>query len=103
MICGSTMTIRQDSFDARDVPVSCSERPVLELYEKALLQYQTYVGDPIATIEEALNLAPTFVLGHVFRSVVLMTMAEKRFAREARISFDRAKALLNGANSRERI
>jgi tetratricopeptide (TPR) repeat protein len=103
MICQSTLTTHKKNMDARDVPVSCSQPEALKLYEKALCQYQSYVGDPVATIEEALKHAPDFVLGHVFRAVVLMTMSEQRFAREARISVDRARALRPYANLREKV
>jgi len=88
--------------DARGVPVSCSEGSVLELYERALAQYQGYVGDPIATIEEALARSPDFVLGHAFKATVLMTFTERRFAEKARVSVATAEALLPGANPRER-
>jgi tetratricopeptide (TPR) repeat protein len=74
---------------------------VLELYEKALLQYQSYVGDPIATIEQALAQAPDFVLGHVFKATVLMTLTERRFAEQARVSVTSAEALLPQADPRE--
>ncbi|MGH7267597.1 MAG: tetratricopeptide repeat protein [Candidatus Rokuibacteriota bacterium] len=93
---------RSSAQDARGVPVSCSDRSALELYEKALIQYHSYVGDPIATIEDALTHAPDFVLGHVFRAMVLMTFAERRFAEQARVSVTSAEALLPHANSRER-
>lgn len=50
--------------DVRGVPVSCDNAWARELYERALVQYRSYVGDPIATIDEALRHAPDFVLGH---------------------------------------
>ena len=103
MICPPNMTMHSKNLDARDVPVSCSQPDALDLYEKALVQYQSYVGDPIATIDEALRHAPDFVLGHLFRSVALMMMTEQRFLGEARSSLDAAKALLPSANPRERI
>ncbi len=92
---------RRIAQDARGVPVSCSDRSALELYETALVQYESYVGDPIATIEEALRHAPDFVLGHVFRATVLMTFAERRFAEQARVSVASAEALLPDAHARE--
>src|SRR5262245_35628896 len=87
--------------DARGVPVSCSDPSALELYEKALVQFQSYVGDPIATIDEALTRAPDFVLGHAFRTTVLMTLTERRFAEQARASVAAAEAHLSRAGSRE--
>lgn len=89
-------------FTATVEPVSLAHRPSLELYEQALRQYQSYVGDPIATIEKALASAPDFVLGHVFRAMVLMTFGERRFAEQARVSVASAEALGPRANPRER-
>jgi tetratricopeptide (TPR) repeat protein len=93
---------RSESQDARGVPVSCSQQAALDLFETALVQYQTYVGDPLATIDDALRQAPDFILGHLLRAALLMTTSEKRFAIEARASVDQAKALLSSANPRER-
>ncbi|HXG03203.1 MAG TPA: tetratricopeptide repeat protein, partial [Candidatus Binatia bacterium] len=84
------------------MPVSCAGRSALEAYERALVQFHTYVGDPVATIEAALQEAPDFVLGHVFRATVLLTLGERRFAEQARVSLVSAEALLPRANARER-
>jgi len=96
MICGPTL-------DTRDLPVSCSQPAALNLYEKALIQFQSYVGDPIATIDEALREAPDFVLGHVFKAVALITMSEQRFVADARASVDAARKLVPSCNARERL
>jgi tetratricopeptide (TPR) repeat protein len=74
----------------------------LDLYEKALAQYQAYVGDPIGTIEEALRETPDFILGHLFRATLFMTMSEQRFVPQVRASLASAEALLEHANERER-
>src|SRR5688572_15046666 len=103
MICGPTMTANHQTLDARDVPVTCSQPEVLNLYEKALGQYQSYIGDPLATIEEALRHAPDFTLGHLFRAGALMMMSERRFVPEAQRSVDAARALLPSSNARERV
>jgi hypothetical protein len=87
----------------RDVPTSCTDPSALNLYGKALTEYQSYVGDPIATIEEALKESPDFIIGHIFRATIFLTMTEKRFLGEARSSLDAATALLPYANARERI
>jgi tetratricopeptide (TPR) repeat protein len=89
--------------DARDVTVSCGNRKALDLYETALRQYHSYVGDPIATIDQALAEAPEFALGHAFRAGVLMMFSEQRFVPEARASVAAAEALSSQANERERL
>lgn len=89
--------------DARDVAVSCGNRQALDLYETALRQYHSYVGDPIATIEQALAEAPEFALGHAFRAGVLLMFSEQRFVPEARASVVAAENLSGQANERERL
>jgi hypothetical protein len=87
--------------DPRGVIVSTSDPTTLGLYERALREYQSYVGDPIATIEEALRSDPDFVLCHVFRGTVLATFGERRFVERARVSVAAAEALLPRASARE--
>ena len=88
MICGPARTTPMDTRD---------------LYAKALTEYHSYTGDPIATIDEALKQSPEFILGHIFRAALFLTMTEKRFLGEARSSLNAATALLPYATSRERL
>jgi tetratricopeptide (TPR) repeat protein len=90
------------TMDTRDTPVTCDDRAALDLYEQALVQYQTYVGDAIATIDDALSRRPDFALGHAFRAGVLMTFGERRFADQARASVAAGEALADRAGARER-
>lgn len=87
--------------DPRNTPVSCSNPEALALYEQALREYQSYVGDAVATIERAIAAQPDFVLGHAFRAGVLMGFGERRFARMAADSVAVAESLLPKANVRE--
>src|SRR5687768_17109263 len=91
----------RSAVDARGIPVSCADARALDLYERALLQYQSYVGDPVATIDEALRHAPDFALGHVFRAIVLMTLGERRFVEDARTNVAAAEAIAAQATPRE--
>ena len=50
--------------DPRGVPVSHGNADALDRYEVALRQFQSYVGDPIATLDGALAESPDFVIGH---------------------------------------
>lgn len=88
--------------DPRDTPVSCTDGPALALYEQALREYQSYIGDAVATIDRALAAQPDFVLGHAFRAGVLMTFSEQRFVRPAADSVEAGERLLGQANTRER-
>ena len=65
--------------DARGVPVTGGSKFACDQYEIALRQFQSYVGDPIATIDAALAASPPFVAGHLFRALAMFTMSEKSF------------------------
>src|SRR5512144_2589308 len=88
--------------DFRGIPVTGADAYALGRYEAAIEQFQSYVGDPIATIDEALRAAPAFVAGHLLKALVLYTVAERKFvplATEALAAARRRAAL---ANDRER-
>jgi tetratricopeptide (TPR) repeat protein len=87
--------------DLRGVPVSTTNAAALALFEEALHQYQTYVGDPVGTLDRAIAIQPDFVLAHAARAGVLMTFGEQRFARQAQESIASARAVPAGANERE--
>jgi tetratricopeptide (TPR) repeat protein len=87
--------------DRRDVPFSTGTAATHERYETALVQFQSYVGDPIATIDAAVAEAPDFVSGHLLRALVLMTIAEKTYAPEIAASLERAAQWRHLANDRE--
>jgi tetratricopeptide (TPR) repeat protein len=88
--------------DSRGVPVTGADDFALRRYETALEQFQTYVGDPVATIDEALQAAPTFVAGHLLKSLVLYTLAERKFVPMVTQALDVARQHAARANDRER-
>jgi tetratricopeptide (TPR) repeat protein len=88
--------------DARDVPVSSANAKALAGYETALAQFQSYVGDPIATLEATLAEAPGFVMGHLFKALALFTASEKQFVPAAEAALAEAVRHLPGATGRER-
>jgi hypothetical protein len=65
--------------DLRGVSVTGADAFALRRYETALEQFQTYVGDPVATIDEALQAAPAFIAGHMLKALALYTLAERKF------------------------
>lgn len=87
---------------APSTPISSARFPAIARYDDALVQFKTYCGDPIATIDEVLAVTPDLVLGHVFRALALMTFGERRFAESARVSVAAAEALLGRATAHER-
>ena len=61
--------------DRRDVPVSTDNRDSLARYEAAADQFHSYFGNPLATIDEALQADPHFIMGHCLRAGMLLTAA----------------------------
>lgn len=89
--------------DVREVPVSFATAGALDGYEVALRQFQSYVGDPIATLDATLAEAPEFVVGHLFKALALFTFGEKQFVPAAEAALAAALRHAERANDRERI
>jgi hypothetical protein len=79
--------------DQRGDFVSTSNATALAAYETALTQFQSYTGDPLATLDGALAADPEFILGHLAKVFILMTTSEKRFADMAQQSLHAVQAL----------
>jgi len=88
--------------DIRDVPVSSATPRALSGYETALSQFQSYVGDPFATLDATLAEAPDFVIGHLFKALALFTTGEKQFVPAAEAALAEAERHAGRANARER-
>ncbi len=88
--------------DRRGVPVSAGSAKALETYERALAALNSYFGDPVAAIDEALAEEPDFVAGHVLRAGAVAMATQKDFEPELRKSVEAAEALEHAANARER-
>ncbi len=88
--------------DRRGILLSGADRRAAEQYEAALRAFQSYVGDPVATIDEALAESPAFVGGHLLKAFVLYTLAERQFAAMARDALAAAAPHAAGASDRER-
>ncbi len=88
--------------DPRGVPMTASE-PSLALFETALRQLQSYRGDPIATIDAAFAAEPDFVMGHILRAEVCITMWERGFLPEVRRGLEQLERLAPLATDRERM
>lgn len=88
--------------DARGIPVSSGSERALARYETALAQLQAYVGDPVATIDDALAESPDFVAGHLMKALTLATFAERQFAPAIARAIAAAEGQGGNANDRER-
>jgi tetratricopeptide (TPR) repeat protein len=88
--------------DLRGIPVSSRNARSLERFEQALREFQSYFGDPVATLDAALAEDPDFVSGHLLRATVLGLSTERRFLPAMRESVEAAEARSAIANDRER-
>ena len=95
----ATRSIRQD---ARGVPVSLCKPESLDDFETALLQFQTYFGDPVETLGKTLENDPEFVLGHIFLASALLMMSERQYIPMSREHIEAAESLAGKANDREK-
>ena len=78
--------------DSRGTALTGANERALARYEAAIEQFQSYVGDPVATIDVALAEAPSFVAGHLLKALVLYTLAERRFVTMAQHALQAARA-----------
>jgi tetratricopeptide (TPR) repeat protein len=88
--------------DHRGLAVSTDSSDALDHFETALIQFQTYRGDPIATLDAALAADPDFALAHLAKAFLLVTTSEGRHLPAARAAVDSAAALQTRSNARER-
>jgi len=88
--------------DARGLLTAATDSHAIEAYERAVADLQTFRGDPLAHIEAAIAADPGWAGGYVAKALILMTLFERRFARDAQGALTAAKPLLAGATARER-
>ena len=88
--------------DQRGLALSSGTAASHEVFERALAALNVYRGDAVAIIEEALAVDPDFVMGHVLRAEVLITMWERSVLPKVQESLDRLQALHSRSNERER-
>ena len=89
--------------DLRGLPMTGGDAFAMARYETALGQFHAYVGDPIATIDEATASSPAFIAGHLLKANVVYTLAERQFVPLACAALDEAKRHAARANERERM
>jgi tetratricopeptide (TPR) repeat protein len=89
--------------DARGMPVTGADAFAISRYETALTQFQSYVGDPIASLDEAIAASPAFIAAHLLKAGILYTTSERQFATLAADSLASAKAHAGGAGEREKM
>ncbi len=88
--------------DCRGVPLSTDHRDALARLEAAHDDALSFVGDPVAAIDEVLAEHPDFVMGHCFKAGMLTQAMETRIYDDMLASVAAAEALSSQANDRER-
>ncbi|HEX5629352.1 MAG TPA: tetratricopeptide repeat protein [Usitatibacteraceae bacterium] len=88
--------------DARGLLTAATQSHAIEAFERAVVAFQTYQGDPLAPLEEATAADPGWAGAHIAKALILMTFFERRFARDATVALSAARPLLAGAPERER-
>ncbi len=96
-------TSTNQTCDARGVPVSTCKPQSLDDFETALLQLQSYFGDPTETLTTTLENDPEFVMGHIFFASALLMMTERQYLPLIREHIEQAEALASKANAREQL
>jgi len=87
--------------DARGLPVDTRDPRAVQHFDRAIASFQTYRGDPVAPLDEALGVDPAFAGARVAKALVLMTFFERRFAKDARAALEAAGPSLARASARE--
>jgi hypothetical protein len=88
--------------DLRGLTTTVSDPRALEAYERALRGFQTYRGDPFAPLDEAIRLDPAFAAAYAAKALLLCTVFERRFMRDALATLEAGRAALDRATPRER-
>ncbi|MDA1326754.1 MAG: tetratricopeptide repeat protein [Proteobacteria bacterium] len=88
--------------DMRGTPVSAAKPSSLEIYETALNAFNCYRGDPVEIIDKALADDPGFVMGHIFRAHIHVSLWERSVLSELNAILAILDELSGAANDRER-
>ena len=87
--------------DYRGVATTVSNADALDKFEQALAQLQSYHGDPVETVDEAIELDQNFVMAQCLRAHCGSAMADGEFSEHLRESLAAAEKLSDIANERE--
>ena len=87
--------------DARGYPVANATPAALQAYERGLHAFQTYRGDPVKPLDEAIALAPGFGAAYAAKALVFAAFMERRFMRAAAEALEAGRDALACATPRE--
>ncbi|MBT7612645.1 MAG: tetratricopeptide repeat protein, partial [Rhodospirillaceae bacterium] len=64
--------------DHRGLHLDGANDKAIAIYEDAIAQFQTYSGDPVAAVDEAIREAPDFAMAHILRAYLFITGTDAR-------------------------
>src|SRR5262245_16327004 len=88
--------------DARGHAVTLSQPAALDAYERSIRAFNTYRGDPLKPLDEAIALDAGFAAAYATKALLLCTIFERRFMRDALAVLEQGRAALENATPRER-
>jgi tetratricopeptide (TPR) repeat protein len=89
-----------EKHDSAGLAVSGANFRALEAYERACHELRCYIGDPVASVDEALAASPAMVMAHALKAWLHLLGTEPSGLAAARECLHAAEA--SGANDRER-
>ena len=87
--------------DNRGLSTTVSSQSALDQYESALSQMLCYTGDPVETVEQAIQEDPDFILAHCLRAHAGGVMADGAFCDHVQESVTTLESMTAKANDRE--
>jgi tetratricopeptide (TPR) repeat protein len=63
--------------DHRDAPLTGADTKAVELYETAVCQFNCYIGDPVATVDNAIAESPDFAMAIALKAYLLLIGMER--------------------------
>jgi hypothetical protein len=63
--------------DHRGAPLSGANTRAVEVYETAICQFNCYVGDPVATVDNAIAESPDFAMAIALKAYLLLSGMER--------------------------
>ena len=88
--------------DAREHPITTASVDALAEFEKAQRLFSIYAGDPLAALQAAIDIDPSFALAHVMRAHLLISGAEATARGDAAAALKAAEREAAGLTARER-
>ncbi len=89
--------------DQRDLALTVADSRAVEIFDEAVEAVVRFRGDPVAILDRALEIDDRFVLAHCL-SAMMNTIGNASSRLEAaRLSIDRARGAVKGAQERERL